>query len=312
MGKSHLISLFILFVAVTVLIVSQAFTGKSGETILNAPTPTAYAPTVATAEPTELPSQETPVPQKVTRPEVDMTKFSDLDRKTVEWSLDSTLQDANDPESRVYSIPVGIRETLSAYDDYVYLKPSESEKTVYLTFNMAYENGVTAKILDILAEKQVKAIFFVSKEYITEPQNEDLLRRMLTEGHLIGSRGDIAGKGMSEKSAQDFCDTLWAMEERYQELAGDTERMLYYRPNAISPRDYELARAMGYTVVFRSYMYYDFDNTYGVTKALSNLIVKTSNGVIFQLSASEINANILKDYITQITQKGYVLKRIDQ
>ena len=36
-----------------------------------------------------------------------------------------------------------------------------SEKVIYLTFDAGYENGCTAKILDVLKEHQVPAAFFM-------------------------------------------------------------------------------------------------------------------------------------------------------
>ena len=38
---------------------------------------------------------------------------------------------------------------------------NENEKVLYLTFDLGYENGYTASILDILKEEQVPATFFV-------------------------------------------------------------------------------------------------------------------------------------------------------
>src|SRR5690606_37368315 len=60
-----------------------------------------------------------------------------------------------------------------------------TKKELYLTFDNGYENGYTVKILDVLKEKNVPAIFFVTGHYVKE--QPDLLRRMAREGHLIGN-----------------------------------------------------------------------------------------------------------------------------
>ncbi len=58
-----------------------------------------------------------------------------------------------------------------------------SKKEIFLTFDEGYENGNTAKILDILKENQVPAAFFVTRPYIKD--YPDLIKRMDEEGHLV-------------------------------------------------------------------------------------------------------------------------------
>ena len=52
---------------------------------------------------------------------------------------------------------------------------NESTKTLYLTFDEGYENGYTSKILDVLKEKNVKAVFFVTSYYLEK--NPDQIGR---------------------------------------------------------------------------------------------------------------------------------------
>lgn len=59
------------------------------------------------------------------------------------------------------------------------------QKVLYLTFDAGYENGNTAKILDILQKHQVPAAFFLVGNYIEK--NADLVRRMAEEGHIVGN-----------------------------------------------------------------------------------------------------------------------------
>ena len=59
------------------------------------------------------------------------------------------------------------------------------KKYIYLTFDCGYENGHTKKILNILKDKNIKAIFFVTKPYIEG--NAKLVKRMKKEGHLVGN-----------------------------------------------------------------------------------------------------------------------------
>lgn len=57
---------------------------------------------------------------------------------------------------------------------------------VYLTFSLGYEyNNLTAKILDVLQEKEVKGVFFISLHYAKA--NQDLVRRIIDEGHILAN-----------------------------------------------------------------------------------------------------------------------------
>lgn len=61
----------------------------------------------------------------------------------------------------------------------------KNRRLIYLTIDEGYENGYTAKILDVLKEKQCPAVFFVTMDYVQE--NPDLIRRMIDEGHVVGN-----------------------------------------------------------------------------------------------------------------------------
>jgi len=139
---------------------------------------------------------------------------------------------------------------------------------------------------------------------------------MIEGGHLVGSRGDIfakggGGTGMTYLGTSDFSDTLWKMEEAYQQLAGENTRMLYYRPDKVSPRDMAVAEAMGYTVTFRSFNYYDWDDSVDRNQALKKLLDNTCSGAIYQLTSSKVNSEILEDYIVTAKDRGYSFARLD-
>lgn len=63
---------------------------------------------------------------------------------------------------------------------------NKDSENVYLTFDLGYEAGYTAKILDTLKANKVKAAFFITAHYLnTQP---DLVQRMIDEGHIVGNQ----------------------------------------------------------------------------------------------------------------------------
>ena len=83
------------------------------------------------------------------------------------------------------SAPIGPAnaQTLAKYDAAYLGDPSE--KVLYLTFDAGYENGCTAKSLDVLKAHDVPAAFFLVGNYLEK--NADLVRRMVDEGHIVGN-----------------------------------------------------------------------------------------------------------------------------
>ena len=111
MKKSHVIALCILFAVVSLVIIVRAFTLPTSKDDFIASRPTGVVRTAPkeTAAPdesaaptdseTEAPTA-TPQPTPIARPEVDISKYEGLSTKSVAWGLESSLEDANDPETR--------------------------------------------------------------------------------------------------------------------------------------------------------------------------------------------------------------------
>lgn len=76
-------------------------------------------------------------------------------------------------------------ELLKKYDG-IYVGDT-SQKQVYLTFDLGYEAGYTAAVLDLLQEYQIKGLFFVCGNYLKQTE---LMARMVKEGHQIGNHTD--------------------------------------------------------------------------------------------------------------------------
>lgn len=60
---------------------------------------------------------------------------------------------------------------------------NKDKKYIYLTFDQGYEAGYTESILNTLKENKVHATFFITGHYLNT--QEELVKRMLEEGHLV-------------------------------------------------------------------------------------------------------------------------------
>ena len=190
--------------------------------------------------------------------------------------------------------------------DAVYLGNTE-EKVLYLTFDAGYENGCTAKILDVLKKHKAPAAFFLVGHYMQS--NPDLLKRMVTEGHTVGNHTmhhyDMSK--LSQKAA--FEKELTDLEDTYRQITGKELPKFYRPPQGIySEENLQMARELGYKTVFWSLAYVDWNNDSQPTAeyAFSKLLPRTHNGAVVLLhSTSATNAAILDELLTKWEQQGY-------
>ena len=78
------------------------------------------------------------------------------------------------------------KNSLEVLNKYNGIAMGNSDKNyIYLTFDLGYEAGYTAKILDVLKENKVTAVFFITGHYLNS--QPDLVKRMIEEGHIVGN-----------------------------------------------------------------------------------------------------------------------------
>ncbi|MGM9668812.1 MAG: polysaccharide deacetylase family protein [Faecousia sp.] len=199
---------------------------------------------------------------------------------------------------------------LAEYDA-VYLGNTE-EKVIYLTFDAGYENGCTAKILDILKKHQVPAAFFLVGNYLD--QNPDLVRRMVDEGHTVGNHTlhhyDMSK--LSDKAA--FSDELTGLETKFRAITGQELPKFYRPPQGIySESNLKMAQELGYKTVFWSLAYVDWNNDAQPSKerAFGKLLPRIHNGAVVLLhSTSRTNCEILDELLTKWEEEGYSFGKI--
>ena len=184
------------------------------------------------------------------------------------------------------------------------------EKVIYLTFDAGYENGNAGKILDVLKKEQIPAAFFLVGNYFkTQPE---LVRRMVEEGHIVGNHTTTHPDMSKIKELADFRKELEQTENLYRETTGK-DMPKFYRPpqGKFSVSNLQQAQMLGYTTVFWSLAYADWDNTKQPTReyALEKLNSRIHNGAIVLLHlTSKTNAEILEELIQGWKAQGYTFK----
>lgn len=185
------------------------------------------------------------------------------------------------------------------------------KKEIYLTFDAGYDNGELPKILDILNEKNIKASFFLTGDFVK--RFPELTIRMTHEGHTICNH-TYNHKNITKLSKEELQVELTKLEESYFNLTG--HRMVkYFRPPEGEFDEISLKNinSLGYKTVFWSSAYCDWNESgqksvdYTIDVYMNNL----HNGAILLMhSVSSSNREALPTIIDEVLSLGYTFKTV--
>jgi peptidoglycan-N-acetylmuramic acid deacetylase len=251
---------------------------------------------------TELP-KSTPTPALKSFTPLVLSDTSSLSTKAIEWSWLYSSRDSAD--------------LLSKYKGYGF--GDTSQKIIYLTFDEGYENGYTASILDTLKANTVQAAFFVTKPFVTGSFNgvpdTDLLKRISSEGHIIGNHS-VQHKSMATFTSETaFNAEITGVEDAVNSVPG-CKMSKYFRPpeGTFSELSLYYTQKLGYKSIFFALAYQDYnvDNQPDPEYSKAALLKNTRDGMICLLHAvSKTNATILDSLIKDWKNRGYEFKTLD-
>jgi peptidoglycan-N-acetylmuramic acid deacetylase len=188
-----------------------------------------------------------------------------------------------------------------------------SKKELYLTFDNGYENGYTAKVLDVLKDRKVQAAFFVTGHFLED--QPDLVNRMVREGHLLGNHS-WSHPDMTQVSNDKISDELNKVKEKVASLTEQKDMHFLRPPRGIfSDRMLAASKELGYTNVFWSIAYVDWviKDQKGWTHAYDKVMSQLHPGAVILLhSVSKDNAEALGKIIDDARKQGFEFKGLDQ
>ena len=187
---------------------------------------------------------------------------------------------------------------------------AKGEKVIYLTFDCGYENGCTEKILDTLKEKNVPAAFFVTLPNVKD--NPEIIARMINEGHIVGNHSDTH-PNFSKINRTQMVKEIENLDNYLREHFGYSAPFFRFPEGACSENALELVQSIGFTSVFWSSAYADWDisNPKGKQYAFETVTARLHPGCILLLHAvSPDNADALGDIIDYAREQGYEFKAL--
>lgn len=186
-------------------------------------------------------------------------------------------------------------------------------KCMYLTFDCGYEfENLTDSILDTLKEKNVKAAFFCTLDYIKKNPNK--VSRMINEGHIVGNHS-TTHPDFTTISRTKMAEELYYVDKYLTDNYGYKAKYFRFPTGAYSENCLELVTSLGYKSVFWSLAHMDWETENQPTDeaAFQTVTGRYHNGAVILLHAvSRANTNIMANLIDKAQSDGYVFKSLDE
>ena len=168
---------------------------------------------------------------------------------------------------------------------------------IYLTFDDGPSLDITPHILDILKEEEIKATFFIIN--FEGPEQEELIKRIVADGHTIGIHGYSHDYATIYASDEAFMNNIKTLQQKVFNLTGVDTKIIRFpggSSNTISKRYSEkIMTRLSQKVITEGYMYYDWNVTSGDSGDVHTAKAVYRN-VTRRISKNKANIVLLHDY----------------
>lgn len=226
------------------------------------------------------------------------------DLSTLSTNVFSGISDYTDRDA--LNVPNGCYYLTKLYGKYNALFLEDTSKNViYLTMDEGYEAGYTPQILQTLREKNVKATFFVTKEFYDS--NPEYIQQMIDDGHTVGNH-TCNHKNMPTLSLEEQTNEIMVLHNIIKEQFGYEMKLFRFPEGSTSEQSLGLVESLGYRSVFWSFHYLDYntDAQKDPAETLQLCMDSIHPGAIYLLHAkSATNTQILGEWIDAVRAAGY-------
>lgn len=188
------------------------------------------------------------------------------------------------------------------------------EKILYLTFDCGYKyKDLDMRILDTLAEKNVKAAFFCTIAYTRAATSE--VSRMIRDGHIVGNHTANHPSDCSKITREELALDILELHNYVRANYGYTMEYFRFPGGNYSQNNLDLVDSLGYKTAFWSIAHADWDpeDQPGVEVSFNTLTKRLHPGAVILLhSTSPDNVEILGRFIDYCRSQGYEFRSLDQ
>lgn len=188
-------------------------------------------------------------------------------------------------------------------------KGPTKEKKIALTFDDGPLHGYTENILRLLAEKKIKASFFLIGKNVE--QNPTLVRSIHQNGHFIGCHGFEHSNGFPFWSVTRIKDDIEKSNAAILHAVGT--QASYFRPpfGVTNPNIAKAVQQLQLKVIGWSLRSYDTSIT-NEQKLFKRLLKAKEGDIILLHDWPESTLNILPTFIDEYQKRGFEFVRLDE
>jgi len=216
-----------------------------------------------------------------------------------------------------HTVPSGSRPSgvkIKDYNAYYYdIFAKDKDPVVYMTFDCGYYKKEIKKILKTLKEKNVKAAFFVTKNFIESKPG--LVKKMKKQGHLVGNH-TCSHPSLPSCSVKRIRQEIRDCQKTMKKLTGyKMDKIIRPPMGEYSVRVLKVLQDMGYSTFLWSLAYYDYDENNQPSQSLvmSKFKKHHFNGMIPLVhSTSKTNAETLPEILNYLEKQGYRFGTLDE
>lgn len=189
-------------------------------------------------------------------------------------------------------------------------KGDTGKKQIAITFDDGPMKDFTPKVLDILKTEKVPAAFFLIGRNIQG--NEELVKRMIAEGHVIGNHSFEHGFWFSLQSKSKMISDAEKCDTAIKEVTGLQPKLFRPPYGVTNPMVAQLIKQRNYHSIGWSVRTYDTN-----AKSAEGLLQKTlknlcAGDVILFHDWGQHTIGMLSEFISQARKRGFEFVRVDE
>jgi len=167
--------------------------------------------------------------------------------------------------------------------------------------NVVWGTEYIPPMLDIFKENDIKITFFIGGEWAKD--NEDLLRRMVAEGHEIGNHG-YNHKHHSKLSLDENRKEILDTEKVIESITGIQTKLFAPPYGEYNDITIQAADSLGYRTIMWSIDTIDWRRD-GTDKIIQRVLKKPHNGALVLMHPTADTISALPVIIERLKEQGY-------
>lgn len=205
-------------------------------------------------------------------------------------------------------ISISYPQSLWEYSTYPIYQGNPARKQIALVINVAWGNAELVEMLDILAESDVRASFFLVGRWAAN--NPELVQRIADSGHEFGNHA-YSDPHLPRLSREEISAEITRTSEVIRQVTGQETRFFSPPYNDFNQAVLDTASELGYLTVLCSLDTADWMRP-GVDRIVQRIVPKAHAGAIVLMHPTEQTPAALRQIVPGLREQGYELVPVSE